>query len=385
MKLKVTNYKSASSSDDTGDEEPETMGTNQLLAPLDKESSSDEDETPEDKPETLKLDNQVKKKKTKTESNENKDEVSEKVPKKPKTDPECTIFIGNLPTNTKLKQLKQFYNKFGEIISLRFRSETGKKVLNKSDRKKYGSLNAYVVFKDREMAEKATSTNGEKFKENHIRCNLVVDKQDKFNQNLNSKSTVFVGNITFEANDEGLHEFFSTHCGEVEYVRRIPKKGFAYVCFKKGTPLIKALKLNGELFQGRPLRIQKWESKEAIEKREKRLKKKQAGKMKTNKSVRSKPSLDTTRPSNNPLLKKIREKTNQAEIVSKSDHKQKYRKGAQNKDKKEDKEKKKSEYFGLRTEKIKKAKANRKKELQGKKLKKIVKVLTGPVKKPAKA
>lgn len=293
--------------------------------------------------------------------------------------------MGNLPTNTKLKALKQFYNKFGEIISLRFRSETGKKVLNKSDRKKYSSLNAYVVFKDVESARNAVSTNGEKFKENHIRCNLVVDKQEKFSQNLNTKSTIFIGNIAFEANDEELHEFFENKCGAVEYVRRIPKKGIAFVCFKPGVPLIRALKLNGEDFQGRPLRIQKWESKEQMEKREKRLNKKRAGKAKgKGMATKGRKQLDTSRPSNNPLLKKIKEKTKKDDTVSKSEHKQKYRKGAaaENDAKREtEKNKKKSEYLGLRTDRVKKAKAMKKKEMKNKKLKKIVKVLTGPAKK----
>lgn len=304
---------------------------------------------------------------------------------KPKTNPECTIFVGNIPTNTKLKSLKQFYNRFGEILSLRFRSENGKKVLNKTDRKKYGSLNAYVVFNDSESALKATDTNGELFKENHLRCNLVVEKQERFSQNLNTKSTVFVGNITFEANDEELYEFFSEKCGAIEYVRRIPKKGFAYVCFKAGVPLIRALKLNGESFQGRPLRVQKWESKDQMAKKEKRLNKKMAGKQFKStggKGNNKKGTLNTTRPSNNPLLKKIKEKTRNDDTITKAEHKQKYRKGAEDHSRKDEMSgKKKSEFLGLRTDRVKKAKAMKKKQLKDKKLKKIVKVLTGPVKK----
>lgn len=304
-------------------------------------------------------------------------------PEKPKANPECTIFVGNIPTNTKLKTLKQFYTRFGEILSLRFRSENGKKVLNKTDRKKYASLNAYIVFKESESAQKATATNGEIFKENHLRCNLVVEKQERFTQNLNTKSTVFVGNITFEANDEELYEFFSEKCGAIEYVRRIPKKGFAYVCFKAGVPLIRAIKLNGEVFQGRPLRIQKWESKDQIAKKEKRLNKKLAGKQLKGTEGRgsnNKGTLNTTRPTKNPLLKKIKEKTKKDDTITKEEHKQKYRKGAEDHSKKKE-FKKKSEFLGVRTDHVKKAKAMKKKQLKDKKLKKIVKVLTGPAKK----
>lgn len=270
-------------------------------------------------------------------------------------------------------------------MSLRFRSENGKKVLNKSDRKKYAALNAYVAFKDAEAALKATVTNGELFKENHLRCNLVVDKQERFTQTLNTKSTIFVGNITFEANDEELYEFFSDKCGAIEYVRRIPKKGFAYVCFKPGVPLVRALKLNGEQFQGRALRIQKWESKDQMAKKEKRLLKKQAGKQRKAGQVGPKRNtlLDTTRPTNNPLLKRIKEKTKKDDTIDKSEHKQKYRKGAGGDNAKgnEERNKKKAEFLGVRTDRVKKAKAIKKKHLKEKKMKKIVKVLTGPVKK----
>lgn len=45
--------------------------------------------------------------------------------------------------------------------------------------------------------------------------------------------------------------------GELEYVRQIADKGIGYVCFKKGVSIAKALKLNQELLNGRPLRIVK--------------------------------------------------------------------------------------------------------------------------------
>lgn len=116
----------------------------------------------------------------------------------PRSDPASTIFVGNLPTNTKIKQLRNFFRPYGEILSIRFRSETGKKVMNKSDRKKNGSLNGYVAFTAPEAACKAAEEkNGAVFKENHIRVNLVTQKDESFSQKLNSKSTIFVGNVIF--------------------------------------------------------------------------------------------------------------------------------------------------------------------------------------------
>ncbi|XP_063705140.1 uncharacterized protein LOC134834422 [Culicoides brevitarsis] len=382
----MKNLKPENHSDD--EESEEEVETKELLEPLDEESSSDEETKEEAKTVPLKLDNKVPKKEKKKKENDSKEEkTEEEKPSKPKTDPNCTIFVGNIPTNTKLKALKQHYSRFGEIQSLRFRSENGKKVLNKTDRKKYTSLNAYIVFKTPESAREATSTNGEVFRDNHLRCNLVASKQEQFSQKLNTKSTVFVGNITFEANDEELYAFFAEKCGPIEYVRRIPKKGFAYVCFKAGVPLVRAMKLNGEPFQGRPLRVQKWESKEQMAKKEKRLQKKlngkalKAGKVTGNAGKSNK--LNTTRPSKNPLLMKIKEKTKTDDTISKAEHKQKYKKGNQeDREKKiEERKKKKAEYLGVRTDRAKKAKALKKKQTKDKKLKKIVKVLTAPGKK----
>lgn len=314
---------------------------------------------------------------------------------KVKSIPECTIFVGNLPTNTKLKQLRQFYKPYGEIQSLRFRSENGKKVLNKSDRKKYASLNAYVAFKNKESALKAIQTNGALFKECHVRCNLAVEKQEKFGQNLNTKSTVFVGNIPFEVTDEQLYEYFSTKCGAVDYVRRMPKKGIAFVCFKKGVPLIKALKLHDIDFEGRPLRIQKWESKDRIEKKAKKMKMKESNKKDNphNKNQGNKRSnqsknklLMTPRHTNNPLIKKIQEKTKISNTVSKEDHKKKYRdaiiEGGGSKKHSNEAKKKKSEYHGVQIQHSKKKTMvqQKKKKFNEKKLKKISKILMAPVK-----
>lgn len=45
--------------------------------------------------------------------------------------------------------------------------------------------------------------------------------------------------------------------GEIEYVRQIADKGIGYVCFKKGVSIAKALKLNQQMLNARPLRIVK--------------------------------------------------------------------------------------------------------------------------------
>ena len=58
-----------------------------------------------------------------------------------------------------------------------------------------------------------------------------------------------------DTTDNSLYEFFSK-IGEIEFVRQVPFKGIAYICFKKGVSIAKALKLNQQTLDGRPLRIQ---------------------------------------------------------------------------------------------------------------------------------
>lgn len=137
-----------------------------------------------------------KKIETKTDTETPSTEAETKKPRK--SIPDNTIFVGNLPINTKLKQLRTHFKPYGEITSIWFRSETGRKIMNKSDRKKYGSLIAYISFKEHENAVKAAEEqNGKLFKENHLRVDLKAEKADKFSQDLNKKSTVFVGNLQF--------------------------------------------------------------------------------------------------------------------------------------------------------------------------------------------
>lgn len=148
------------------------------------------------------------------------------------------------------------------------------------------------------------------------------------------------------------------------------------MCFKKSVQIVRALKLNGTNFEGRALRIQKWESKETLNKKEKKSKKTGNGREKKGGKV-----LDTSRPTNNPLIKKIREKTNRDTTIPKEEYKKKYREkfGGNSRDPKEKQKKKKAEYLGRKIETSeKKGKLKKKKKaLAQKTVRKIAKILTG--------
>ncbi|XP_041765005.1 nucleolar protein 12-like [Anopheles merus] len=177
-------------------------------------------------------------------------EVKQEAKQKPRGK-EYTIFVGNLPKTTKQKDLRAMFSKYGAIQTIRLRTNTGLKMFNKKVLSKVPSLNAYVVYDSKEEMEKACELDGEMMSNNRIRV-CPADKK----QIGDAKATVFVGNIARGTTDNDLHEFFS-RVGPIEYVRQIGDKYVAYVCFKKGVSIMKALKLNQESLNGRLIRVEK--------------------------------------------------------------------------------------------------------------------------------
>lgn len=181
--------------------------------------------------------------------------VDKKVPeeKKEKRFPgrEHSIFIGNLPRTAKQGMMKTLFKPYGRVLTIRFRTFDGVHLLNKKDRKEAKSLNCYIRFETKQEAEAACAMNGQMVEGNRIRVMMQTQKQVGPNT-----STVFIGNINRKTTDNDLYDFFS-RVGDIEYVRQIADKGIGYVCFKKGVSIAKALKLNQELLNGRPLRILK--------------------------------------------------------------------------------------------------------------------------------
>ena len=81
------------------------------------------------------------------------------------------------------------------------------------------------------------------------------------NQSTNSIWSIFVGNISYETNEEELRSFFDKACNHVSTVRIIydnqtqQSRGFAFVQFDTLTAYDIALTLNGSSLNGRKLRI----------------------------------------------------------------------------------------------------------------------------------
>merc|ERR1712150_457792 len=76
-----------------------------------------------------------------------------------------------------------------------------------------------------------------------------------------NENEIFVGGLAFECTEDALKEHVSKH-GEIVSLR-MPlneegkAKGIAFICLKTAEELEKALKLDGEEFMGRTLKVNK--------------------------------------------------------------------------------------------------------------------------------
>ncbi|KAG1684010.1 RNA-binding protein 34 [Nymphon striatum] len=210
------------------------------------------------------------KRKLREEETEEIDEMENKKMKfshqKAGNDPEAderTIFVGNLPITVKRPELKKYFSKIGLIESVRLRSaaiskpDISKKVgvLRQDFHPERTSINGFVVFTTKELAEKALTLNGSVFEGHHIRVDLSNKKSEP-----DHKHSVFVGNLSFKTEEEELWTTFA-ECGEISNVRLIRDKetgvgkGFGYVTFKETDSIELALKLVNQEINGRKMRI----------------------------------------------------------------------------------------------------------------------------------
>jgi len=176
---------------------------------------------------------------------------------------ERTLFVGNVALTVTRKTLRKLFNKFGELETIRFRSfvgadmKTPRKValIKKTFHAECKSMNAYIVFKDKDSVGKALQCNGIVLEGLHIR----VDRASASKENK-TKQCVFVGNLPYNVSDEALHQHFQK-CGAIEAVRAVRDKlsgmgkGFGYVTFKASDAVLFALKLNASTLDGREIRV----------------------------------------------------------------------------------------------------------------------------------
>ncbi|KAJ2778403.1 Nucleolar protein 12 [Coemansia javaensis] len=187
-------------------------------------------------------------------------------------DPEVlrrTLFVGNLAVTAitdraVYKELRELCGRYGRIKTVRFRSIAFSELLPRKIAFISGKLhserhacNAYVEYAEQESADKAVELNGAVFQDRHLRVDVAANDKAR-----DMKRSVFVGNLSFAAEEEALWRHFGT-CGAVENVRIVRDaktnlgKGFAYVQFAERATVALALKLDGTEVAGRKLRVKR--------------------------------------------------------------------------------------------------------------------------------
>ncbi|XP_050466889.1 RNA-binding protein 34-like [Cataglyphis hispanica] len=176
-----------------------------------------------------------------------------------------TIFIDNIPKETKETEIRKVFSKFGPINNLRFRgivpqdTKMSKKVaaIKKQIHPKVTTVVVFINYKSEESAQKALSMNGKIFEGNYIHVK-IVDKSEK--KEWDSKKAVFIGNLKFGIENNTIWKEFSK-CGEIDSVHLVrdkqtgQTKGFGYVNFKTEESAALALKLDGVEIMKRPIRV----------------------------------------------------------------------------------------------------------------------------------
>lgn len=187
-----------------------------------------------------------------------------------------TVFVGNvsnkvITSKSTYKDFKKLFSAIGAVESIRFRSIAFDEALprkvafvKKALHDTRDTLNAYVVFTEKEPSKKAPGIlNATTFDDFHIRVDHVAHPSPKDN-----KRTIFVGNLDFSEQEETLWKYFNDKISnDVEAVRIVRDaktnlgKGFALVQFKDTLSVNKALFLNDKPIdaadgkKGRKLRI----------------------------------------------------------------------------------------------------------------------------------
>lgn len=173
-----------------------------------------------------------------------------------------TVFVGNISAVCTKKRIKQLFNPYGSVESVRLRSMKLLPGTKRAQRQLVdgSTFNAYVVFSSKAEAEGSLSLNGELLEGRHLRVDAMFGGVGR-GMLQNVKRSVFVGNLPFSVDEEKLREVFSI-CGGIEGVRVVRDrkscvgKGFGFINFRERSSVMFALKQNGKVkLDGRTLRV----------------------------------------------------------------------------------------------------------------------------------
>ena len=169
------------------------------------------------------------------------------------------IQILGLPYETTEFELRQMFSKYGEILKIYLPKY-------KNTNKNIG--HCYIYFSTEESATKSLEMNNQRIGRRYMEISLY-NMRNNFSKESGKLdpddipldcTTAFVKNLPYNVTEEMVRDKFKP-CGEINQLRfvyepnKIKFKGFCYIDFKEHKGLVRALKLNGDFFEGRKLYV----------------------------------------------------------------------------------------------------------------------------------
>lgn len=161
------------------------------------------------------------------------------------------IFVKNIPYSTTDEQFQEFFSKFGKVVKAEIRKREN------GDSMGIG----FVEFADMDEKRNAMTAS----KEELTLDDRVLDiREARSDTGLDSK-TIYVGNISYQTNEEMLRKFFEDFCQDLKGNFKVNvktnsfnggPKGYAYIEFENEEDIANALKANGEKLDGKELIVQ---------------------------------------------------------------------------------------------------------------------------------
>jgi len=227
-----------------------------------------EDESEEESDEDGNAEKRKRKEDNKESSSEEEDEeVSVKKAKtvsNPSGAKGSRVWIGNLSFNIDDEGIRSAFKKVGEILNVDW-------VTDKETGRFYGS--GFLTFADEATAEKALSLDGTEVLGRPIRVQFTKERSENGGGKGAGKgrdstpgeapagcTTIFLGNVSQEANDDDVHQFFGD-CGTIKDIRWVNDKetgqfkGCGFIEFDSEDGPKSAISKNGQDLKGQSVRV----------------------------------------------------------------------------------------------------------------------------------
>ena len=161
------------------------------------------------------------------------------------------IFVGNLRFSVKEDDLRDFFEKYGEVAAI--------KMINRDGRY---TGKSFVLFKEVEDFEKALEADGKDFQGRPMIVKKSSEKPPRRDQQDSGATgnKVYVGGLSYNSTEDSVKSFFE-ECGEIKEVKIMTEsdgksRGFGFVEFEQEDSARKATGLTGQELDGRRLRIE---------------------------------------------------------------------------------------------------------------------------------